>query len=72
MHIYPFSLTELDSNRELRCASTHRDAVDLDVPVERGPEVIVPVLVGAGPRNDARIHEGRHREVHQHEQGQDP
>ncbi len=51
---------------------THRDAVDLDVPVERGPEVIVPVLVGASPRDDARVHEGRHREVHQHEQGQDP
>ncbi len=51
---------------------THRDAVDLYVPVERGPEVIVPVLVGAGAGNDARVHEGRHREVHQNEQGQDP
>jgi len=36
------------------------DPIDLHVPVERGPEVIIPVLVWAGPGYHARVHESRH------------
>ena len=47
----------------------HGDPVDLDVPVERRPEIVISVLVWAGSRYDARVHEGRHGEVDQHEDG---
>ncbi len=47
------------------------DAVDLHVAVERGAEVVVAVLVGAGARDHAGVHEGGQAEVHQDEQGDD-
>lgn len=50
----------------------YRDSVNLNISVEGRPEVIVPVLVWAGPGYHARVHEGRHGEVYQHEQGDDP
>ena len=49
----------------------HRDPVDLHIPVERRPEVVVSVLVRTGPGDDARVHEGRHREVDQDKDGDD-
>ena len=48
-----------------------RDAVDLHVPVERGPEVVVSVLVRGGPGDDAGVHECGQAEVHQDEDGDD-
>ena len=47
----------------------HGDPVDLDVPVERRPEIVISVLVWAGSRYDARVHEGRHGEVDQDKEG---
>jgi len=49
-----------------------RDSVDLYIPVERRPEVIVPVFVGTCPGYHARVHEGRHGEVDEDEQGDNP
>ena len=40
----------------------YRDSVNLNISVEGRPEVIVPVLVGAGPGYHARVHESRHGE----------
>ena len=49
----------------------YRDSINLYIPVERRPEVIVPVLVWAGPGYDARVHECCHGEVDEDEQGHD-
>ena len=49
----------------------HGDPVNLHIPVERRPEVVIAVLVGTGPGDDARVHEGRHGEVDQDEDGDD-
>ena len=45
------------------------DSVDLDVAVQWSAEVIVPVLVGAGPGYHSRVHECGQRKVHDHEEG---
>ena len=47
----------------------HCDPVDLHVPVERGPEVVITIFVRARSGDDARVHEGRHGEVDQYEDG---
>jgi len=45
---------------------SHRDALYFHVPVERGPEVVVPVLVWTRPWYRAWIHEGCHRKIYEH------
>ena len=50
---------------------THRNTVDLDISIKRSSEVIVPVLIRAGARDDPRVHEGGHGEVDQDEDGDD-
>ena len=47
------------------------DPVDLHIPVERSPEIVISVLVRAGSGDDARVHEGRHGEVDQDKDGDD-
>ena len=49
----------------------YSDPVDLDVPIERSPEIVISVLVWTGTGDDARVHESRHGEVDQHEEGDD-
>lgn len=49
----------------------HGDPVDLNIPIERGPKIIISVLVWTGSRDDARVHKGGHGEVDQDEDGDD-
>ena len=50
--------------------SSYRDSIDFHISVERGPKVVVSVLVRTGPGYHTRVHEGGHGEVHQDEQGE--
>jgi len=49
-----------------------RDSVYLNIPVQRSPEIIVPVLIRTGPGYHTWVHEGGHGEVDQDKQGYDP
>jgi len=49
----------------------HCDPVDFNVPVERSPEIVVPVFVRTGSGYHPWIHEGGHGEVDEDKEGDD-
>ena len=47
----------------------YRDPLDFHVSVERRSEVVVPILVRAGSRDDARVHECGQAKVYEDKYG---
>jgi len=51
---------------------TNRDSIDLNIPVERGSEIIISVLIRTCSGYDTRVHEGCHGEVDEDKKRDDP